>query len=228
MIRELLYELHSLLREFAGSGNVAVLFAASALLLLMFCAGKKSRNGWAVLSPLGVIALAVPEVLERVREKVKGGRFVKYAAVVFAALVMVLAVTSSGRMVFSGDHTEKAENDMHIPSYLTEAMSTLLREEGEPRVLVPYEWSPYFAAYSSRFVLPDDVLDGFDESTIRSELDIIHPDMKKISNIAHRNGFGYVLLPADIWPEVPITKCGYELVLDYGGCSLYREVRDPR
>ena len=228
MIRELLYELHSLLREFAGSGNVAVLFAASALLLLMFCAGKKSRNGWAVLSPLGVIALAVPEVLERVREKVKGGRFVKYAAVVFAALVMVLAVTSSGRMVFSSDHTEKAENDMHIPSYLTEAMSTLLREEGEPRVLVPYEWSPYFAAYSSRFVLPDDVLDGFDESAIRSELDIIHPDMKKISNIAHRNGFGYVLLPADIWPEVPITKCGYELVLDYGGCSLYREVRDPR
>ena len=227
MIRELLYEIHSLIREFAGNGSVTVLFAVSALLLLMLCAKKKSKNGWAAMSPLGVIALAVPEVLERVRDKVRGGRLTRYAAVTFAALVMVLAVTSSGRMVVSGDHTEKAENDMHIPSYLTEAMSTLLREEGEPKVLVPYEWSPYFSAYSSRFVLPDGILDGSDENAIRSELDIIHPDMKKISNIAHRNGFVYVLLPADIWPEVPITKCGYELVLDYGGCSLYREVRDP-
>ena len=119
MIRELLYEIHSLIREFAGNGSVTVLFAVSALLLLMLCAKKKSKNGWAAMSPLGVIALAVPEVLERVRDKVRGGRLTRYAAVTFAALVMVLAVTSSGRMVFSGDHTEKAENDKHIPSYLT-------------------------------------------------------------------------------------------------------------
>ncbi len=227
MIRELFYKLHTAFRSFIGEGNAVVLFVAASLFILLICLREKRRyrNMFTVMSPLSTIGLAVSEVIDRVAGAGYAKPVLKAAAVLFAACLSILAVTSSGKLVFSGELCEKAENEMHIPAYLVDAMNGI--PEGDARVLVPYDRAPYFAAYSSRFVLSPDILKGSDESVIRTELDGIHPDMKKIAGIAHREGFEYVVLPVDIWPEIPITKCGYELVLENEGCRLYREVRDP-
>ena len=228
MIRELFYKLHSTLRSFNGDGNVAVLFIAAVLVLVFLNAGKKNRykRSFAAISPLGVIGLAVSEVIDRVKDGEYKSRFLKVAAVAFAAALSILTITASGRRVFSKDFCERAENGMHIPQYLIDAVSTM-PEEDNTYVLLPYDWAPYLDAYSSRFTLPTDVLEGSDESVIRAELNDIHPDMKKVTQIAHSKGFSYVILPTDVWPDVPITKCGYELILENDGCRLYREVKYP-
>ena len=67
-----------------------------------------------------------------------------------------------------------------------------------------------------------------DMRTLYAQLSVAHPDMRKVASIAHKRGCGYVALSDGIWPEVPITELGYELIFETDGCRLYREVNTSR
>ncbi len=228
MIRELFYELHSTLRSVAGDGAVFVLFVLCALFLasVNFTSGKRS---WAcLLSPLSLIAATVSSVIQKAYATADKCA-AKIMAAVFAGLIAVLAITSSGKNVFSRELCEKAENDMHVPGYIMTAMNEVADEGAEEiRVLAPDRWTAYFEGYSGRFipVYDDDSLSDEDRRILDAELESIHPDMKKIASIAHGSGCGYVVLPDSMWPDIPITKLGYEVMAECGGCTVYREVRE--
>ena len=230
MIKELLSELHSNIRSIVGDGSIFVLYIASVILLISVFTKTAKRLRGVILSVPAAVATAVSYVFERLCSGSYKDRIVKYAAITFAACLCLLVIASSGRSVFSKELCERAENDMHLPGGMETAMSSILEEDDEPCVIVPYEWGAYFAAYSSRFnvVYDDPAMTGEDRQTLMTQLDSIRPDMKKVTGIAHKLGCTYAVIPDGIWPEVPIEKCGYELMLDCDGCNVYREVKTSR
>ncbi len=235
MIRELLFELHTVLRNIAGSGAVLVLFFGAMLLFVLFFSKNRERKIWAMfLSVLGIIAAAVTETVDRVRNDARFRPAQKYAALAVTVCLVVLAIAASGKSVFSEEFNTKAENDMHIPGGLESAMEDILRDADTPVVLVMPGWRVYFESYSSGFELLRSEPEGNDPSTLDedgiilyTELERSSPDMKKVASVAKRRGCEYVVLSDDIWPEVPITKCGYDVFCEYDGCRVYKEVSAP-
>lgn len=228
MIRELLSELYSAHRSIVGDGTVFVLYIA-AVIFVAELSGEKGRIRPLILSVPATICAAVAYAFEKVCELPFKRKIPRYAAVVFAAALMLLAVASSGKQVFSREVCELSENTMHLPQGIMTAMENVPDEKKEVRVLIPCEWKAYLNAFSTRFVTPyddDDPVSEDDRHILETELSGLRPDMRKVSQIAHKGGFTYAIIPDDIWPEVPIDRLGYELILDCGTCSLYREVRD--
>ena len=212
-----------------GDGSILVLYAAAVIAVVIIVRDDGKRILPVILSIPALIAASAALVIKKVTGLPFKSRFVKIIATAFAACICILTIASSGRSVFSRELCEKAENEMHLPGGVMQAMMEMLRSGDDLKVVAPYEWTPYLESYSSRFipVYNDPSLKDADKELLRTELDDISPDMKKITSIAKRAGYGYVLLPEGIWPEVPITKCGYELVDEYNGCRLYREVKTP-
>lgn len=226
MIRELFFELYRGWRNIVGDGNVAVLYIASVIALLTVVRAEGKRAMLLCLSVLGTIGSAISYAIGKVRELPLKKRPTGYAAVIFSACLCLIGIASSGRSVFSPEMCERAENGMHISSHLITAMDAIMQEEDDPVVLAPFEWTPYFKAYSSHFTMAseDNAISGSEYRMLSSELDGIHPDMKKVASVARQRGYRYVVLPDDIWPEIPITGCGYELLKECGKVSVYREV----
>lgn len=208
MVRELLGELYSLYRQFTGTGAIVVLFILSAIVL-----GKryKSRCEMPVyLSVLGTIGYAISEIITRLSG----------ILAVFAAAICILAVATSGSNVLSSDMNSRAENVMHLPANLVESMDVILDESYTPSILTMPEWNPYFESYSSDFIVKY-------ESGLNDELAKLHPDMQKVAETAHECNCEYVVISSEIWPEIPITKFGYELMYETDGCVVYKEVKTP-
>ncbi len=233
MIKELLYQLYTAYRLFAGEGAVTVLYIAAAAVLVFVSVKKKKRYAPAVLSFLGTIGAGFAAICE---EAVSGQKKRGYAcaAGVFALALCILAITSSGKNVFSSEMSERAENDMHIPAGLTEAMDAVISDTGSLRVAVMPGWGLYFEGYSSRFDLlyeeprNGDISSFSDEQrTVYTQLCDLHPDMRKVASASKRAGCGYIVMSKSVWPKVPITGCGYELIFENDTCLVYKEVTTP-
>ncbi len=230
MIKELLGESYIGYRNFVGTGALVTLFVAAITLILLVMRNNR-RITPLVVSVYGSIAAAAAYVLERITGS-DGSKGKKYLTAIFAALLFVLAVTSAGTNVFSQGQSVRAENDMHIPSYITEAADVILSEDAGARVLAMPGWGEWFAAYTSapEMICPQETdADSPDEDmrTLYAQLGVVHPDMRKVAAIAHRMDIKYVALSDGIWPDVPITDLGYELIMETDGCRLYREVSAP-
>lgn len=238
MIRELMYELYSNIRLLIGSGAVVVLFIAS---LIFVFRDRTDNDGDAdhdpcpalFFSPLVLIGCAVSLMFSKVTDTFKNP-LAKRAALVFAACLAALIIASSGTFVFSNDLSGRAENDMHIPSDLIGAMDAVLADDGAAKVLTMPGWGAYLSAYSSSFTLmyedPEgEDLSGLDEDSriVYRQLLTTHPDMKAVASAAKRAKVSHIILSDSLWPEVPITKFGYEPALEEGGCIVYREVKAP-
>ena len=233
MIKELLYQLYTAYRLFAGEGAVTVLYIAAAA-VLFFVSVKRGKNGApAILSVFGTIGAGFATLCEEAvsRQKKRG---YACAAGLFALALCVLAITSSGKNVFSSELSERAENDMHIPPGLNEAMDAVISDTGSPRVAVMPGWGLYFEGYSSCFDLMyeepknGDISSFSDEQrTVYTQLSDVHPDMRKVALAAKRAGCGYIVMSKSIWPKVPINGCGYELLFENDECLVYREVNTP-
>lgn len=226
MIKELLFELHSTLRGIVGEGSIFVLYIAAVIVLISVLAKDRRRFLGVIVSVPAAVAVAVACVFDRVSALSCKNRIAKYAALIFASCLCLLAIASSGKSVFSKELCEKSENDMHLPGDMETVMSAILNEDDHPAILVPYGWSAYFNAYSSRFevIYDDPATKESDKQILMTELDSIRPDMKKVAGIAHKSGCRYAILPDGIWPQVPIEKCGYEMMLECDGINVYREV----
>lgn len=229
MLRELMYELYSNIRLVIGSGAVIVLYMAS-LVMLLRDPGRRREDIPLILSPLAAVGVSASRIFGIIKERMKEP-FVKYAAVAFAACLTVLAITSSGTFIFSRELSETAENDMHIPADIMAAISDILADGDTPVVLTMPGWDAYFECYSSAFVLPCRAISGDetaitdeDDRTLLAELSKNSPDMKKVARIAHKKGCKYVVLAADLWPDIAITEFGYEKMSETGECTVYREV----
>lgn len=208
MVRELLGELYSRYREYTGTGSIIILFILSVIVLEKF--GKERHEKPVYLSVLGTIGCAVSEIITGLSG----------ASAVFAVAICILAVTVSGSNVLTADMNSRAENVMHLPSDLVESMDIILSESDTPGILTMPDWNLYFESYSSDFTVVT-------ESNLNDELSKTHPDMKKVAQAAHKCGCEYVVISSDIWPEVPITEFGYELMYETDGCVVYKEVKTP-
>lgn len=229
MIREMMYELYSNLRLIIGSGAVVVLYIASAIFITRD-PGQKRENLPLLLCPIVAIGTCVVRLFELIREKISQGLPQK-AAAIFAVCLTALAITSSGTCVFSQELSSAAENDMHIPGGILEAVSAVKADSSNACVLTMPGWDAYFSGYSSEFDLPyraisNDMSEIADEDAriLKAELSDHSPDMKKVSRIAGKKGCTYLVLSKDLWPEVPVTKFGYEQMLECDGCVVYRKV----
>ena len=208
MVRELLGELYSLYRQFTGTGSVMVLFVVSVIVLLISNINRYERP--VILSVLGTVGCAVSRIISRLSG----------VSAVFAAVLCALAVVSSGTNVFLPDMNSRAENYMHIPADLVESMDNIMAESDSARVLTMPGWDLYFEGYSSEF-------DIAYESDAYNELEKVHPDMKKVAEAAHECNCDFVVISSDLWPEVPITRYGYEAVYETDSCVVYKEVNTP-
>ncbi len=229
MLRELYFELHSGWRSIVGDGSMAVLYLIAAAVVVGLFAGCRRKILPALLCVTALIAAAAGLIFEKINALYEGNRRKRAAALVFAGCICMLAIFSSGRSVFSGEFCEKAENDMHIPTGIVSAMSEFAGTGEEITVLAPYEWTPYLEGFSTHLVplYRNPSLSTADTDMLSEELSKLRPDMRKITAVSKRCGCRFVLLPDGIWPEVPITRCGYELMAEYDGCSVYREVDGP-
>ncbi len=230
MIKELINESYTGYRQLVGTGSVIVLFIA-AILTVLIVMRKKQKITPLIISVCGCVAAVAAFVIERICEKIADKR-IRYAAAAFAALIFIFVITSSGTNVFSQGQSVAAENDFHIPGYIVESADVILGEKRDARILTMPGWGEYFAAYSSGcdIISPkaeDAASPDEDMRTLYAQLSVVHPDMRKVASIAHRRGCGYVVLADGIWPEVPITDMGYELIFETEGCRLYREVNAP-
>lgn len=208
MVRELLGELYSLYRQYIGTGSVLILFTVSVVVLLLGNIEKSRRP--VIMSVLGTVGCAVSEIISRLSGV--------YAA--FAVAICALAVVTSGTNVFLPDTNSRAENVMHIPQDLVESMDSILAESESPSVLTMPGWDMYFESYSSKFTIAY-------ESDADNELEKIHPDMKKVAEAARECNCDFVVLSRDLWPQVPISRYGYEPVYETDGCIVYKEVKTP-
>lgn len=233
MIKELFFEIYTYHRQLAGEGAVIVLFAAALLFCVCLFAKRGQRYAAGVLSILSTIGIAASEFFEEALSRIKKP-VLKTAAGIFAAAICVLAIASSGRRIFSSEFSEKAIDAMHIPQGMTGAMDAILSDSEEPMVLTMPGWGLFFTSYSSRFQMMYEEGHGGDitsfdedERVAFGELSDVHPDMKKVSLSARRAGCTYIVTSRDIWPEIPLTKFGYELMYENDNCLVYKEVTTP-
>ncbi len=231
MIRELMYELYSDQRLIIGSGAFLILYIASVLLLS--CDPERKREDIPlILAPLVCASSAVSRIPELIGRKITKPS-VRIAALLFALCLTVLAVTSSGTLIFSQELSSPSENSMHIPNDILSAADAVLSDGRGGTVLTMPGWDVYFSCYSSRFDLPcrtkEEVSSITDEDTrlVYTELSQKSPDMKTVARIAHKKGCKYVVLSNDLWPDEPLTKFNYEQVKVFGTCTVYREVTAP-
>lgn len=222
MIRELIGQLYMSLRDVVGYGSVAVLFAASVIVVYL-CSGDKRKEIMPVVLSVPVsICCAAAQLFNAVLQKTKKSSL-RIAAVIFAAALVLLAIASSGRSMFSRQYATRAENAMHIPQDLPDAMDEILNGNDEAKVLTMPDWELFFYDYSSRFIIAE--ADTAPEA--HKELSDVHPDMRIIANDAKRNGCEYVVLSKGLWPDLPLSKFGYELIYNGDLCEVYREVKAP-
>lgn len=233
MIKELLYKLYTDHRQFAGDGAVMVMFIASILALILLYRKKEKSPGAVFLSPLAAIAVAAAAICEEAVSRFTK-RSHRCGAGLVAVFLCILAVVSSGTNVFSEELSERAENNMHIPTGIMEAMDVTLSDTDEPRIAVMPGWGQYFEGYSSRFGLMYEEPDGDDISSfnddqriVYTELSDVHPDMGKVASAARRAGCRYVIISRDVWPKVAINGHGYKLMFENDRCLVYREVDAP-
>ena len=208
MVRELLGELYSLYRQFTGTGSVMVLFIVSVIVLFISNINRNERP--VILSVLGTVGCAVSKIISRLSG----------VSAIFAASLCALAVISSGTNVSLPAMNSKAENYMHIPTDLVESMDSIIAESDSAHILTMPGWDLYFEGYSSGFVIEH-------ESDAYNELKKIHPDMKKVAEAAHECNCDFIVISSDLWPEVPITRYGFEPVYETGSCIVYKEVKSP-
>ena len=227
MIKEMIFQLYNGYRELAGTGAVAVLFAISVLALILTVPAEKAKErALMALCVIPACAAAIAHFIGAAPGK-ETGKSAK-ARTVIAVCLAALAVASSGKSVISPEFTEKAENSVHIPPGVYEAMECILEDSNAPGVLVMPRWSAYFESYSPRFtVTGHEASNAGDEAVIAFELAKKSPDMRKVASAAHRQGCSYAVLPDDIWPDEPITKFGYELFAECQDCIVYKEVSPP-
>ncbi len=232
MIRELMYELYSNLRLVIGSGAIVVLYIAAAVFIARD-PGQKRENIPLLLCPAVAIGTCIIRLYALIRQKISRGTAQK-AAVLFTVCLAALAITSSGTCVFSQELSSVAENDMHIPGGILEAASAVKADDRTASVLTMPGWDAYFSAYSSEFVLPYRAISNEmpeipdeDERILKAELSDHYPDMKKVARFAGKKGCNYLVLSEDLWPDVPVTKYGYEEMLRCDGCVVYRKVEGP-
>ncbi len=72
----------------------------------------------------------------------------------------------------------------------------------------------------------DQLLDE-DQRTAFEELSKVHPDMRKVASAARRKGCRYVVTPVGMWPDIPITGFGFDVMAENGAYIVYREVSAP-
>lgn len=207
MIRELIDQLYMSVRDVVGYGSVIVLFAASVIVVYLRSGDRRKEIMPVILSVPVSIGCAAARILTSV----------------FAAAVILLAVASSGRGMFSRQYATRAENAMHIPGDLPEAMDKVLGDGGKAKVLTMPEWELFFYNYSSRF----DIAGADSAPEAHKELSDVHPDMRIVANEAKRNGCEYVVLAKGLWPDLPLDRFGYERICDGDQYEVYREVKSP-
>lgn len=234
MILELLRELYGTYRRFAGNGVFIALFVVSAFALIYAYRIRQKGSAYILLSPFGTIGAAASEMIRAVSSSKYPRPAVKTAAVVFAVILATLTITSSGEYVFSDEVSSPSTNDMHMPEGLDMAADAILDDSSAPMVLTMPGWGTYLTAYSSNIrLMYEDPLGndisrlGDDARSAYTELGRTHPDMKKIAQLAGKNGCTYVIVSDRMWPEFPLTYYGYEMIYDDGNCSVYKEVSAP-
>lgn len=228
MVRQILSDLYNTYRQIVGNGAVITLFLVCVTVL--FLTGAICKKWPVILSPLGTIGYAVSKIIDILISR--NGK--RYLSAAFAVLIIALAVTSSGSNILASDMNPKAENMMHIPSDIVEAMDAVLADTDEAKVLTMPGWGLYFESYSPAFSLMYDLpahreaawMNEYERNAY-TELGKVHPDMKKVAEAARGCECGYVVLSNDIWPDVPLTKYGYEIIYETEMCSVYREVETP-
>ena len=234
MVRGLLDELHRDFTSFRGTGSVMVLFAAALIVLYLLYSKRKQGTGAVGISVLAAISFVMAAAIDHALSLKTDRRLYRGGAAVFTAVLCLFTAVYSGSAVYLQGDFERAGNEMHIPDDMAEAASFIVKDADHPTVLVMPGYGPYFESFSSAYDLAyEEPYDGDlshlgeDEWLIYTHLSTVHPVMRKVSNAAKRLGCDYVVLSDDIWPEIAITKCGYETVLELDTCSVYREVNAP-
>ncbi len=220
MIKELLYELYTDHRLFVGTGTVLVLYLLCALVFVMTQKEKDHDLPLLLCVPV-TIGAALLKLFEACRSGERS-RAMKIGTGVFAAALCILAVTMSGKNVFSPEISARAENEMHIPTDICAAEAAVLADGDCPIVLTMPGWDTYLRAYSSR---PTVIRE--DEDPAFSELGKIHPDMGKVAKAAKKKDIAYVILSKGIWQDMPLDRFGYEIIYENDTCAVYREVSTP-
>ena len=233
MVREILFTIYSDYRDLVGGGAVIVLFIAAVTASYLMHSSKEHRYVPLILTvPVAIAEAATSFVFLAASAGKK--KLYGYASCIFAVLLCILAIASSGEFVFSPDLSEKTVNTMHLPEGLAEVMDEILADSEQPAVLTVPGHGTYFESYSSRFhMMYEDaaaskaaILDE-DQRIAFDEFSKIHPDMRKVASAAKRKGCGYVVTPVGMWPDIPITRFGFEVMTENDGYIVYREVNAP-
>ena len=213
--------------EYTGTGMYMALYFATLLMAAFYVREKKIKD--AVLLPslfmlLGVYA-AIPFVHNFIMsiydEEIRGRFFwilmapaiaalgctllVKYIdseiKQIAAILLLIPVLFFSGVFKISDSMYQKAENEYRLPQTTIEISDTVLAEEEEPKLIVPYEIADGFRQYSTRIKLlyVEDATYGRirmaeqDMQDACQEMSTATPNLNLIKKLAERDGVHYIV-----------------------------------
>lgn len=233
MLHSIWFKITTLYSTVTGTGAIFVLFVV-ALLFCLFAVGKEDRkSSWCgLLSIMGTIGCAVANVMKSVCDKSFDKKSYTYLYRIFAVILIVFAITVSGKRLFAPDFLSAAENSMHIPQDLVGAMDVILSDSDENAigVVTAAGYGEYFECYSSRFAMlyRDNVFSDvseFDTDVREAYIELLekYPDMRVVAKAAKRNNCSYIVINSkECWPKVSLDSAGYELISSCGSFDVYK------
>ena len=230
MIRQIWINFVTSYRQFEGTGAILVLFAVSlCLLIITYIRKGKGINPAIFFGFIATVAGGFAEFFYAVFDKKYEKKSYKVWSCILALILIVFATALSGKRVFSRNHLEKSDNQMHLPASVLEVSDMILADnaEGPVRIFPGPCIGDEFTAYSSRFVCAYEEnygdLSKYDEKVREaySELGDVHPDMEAVRDAALENDCRYVIIKSGLWPEIPLDNYGFNLYWQNEDLSVY-------
>jgi len=236
-MRELLQDVILMYTRYRGNGRLIPL--ALVALLLCYVIIVKTKKGRRInpavffLYLQAGIAYALIEITKLVcnpNSNKNRDKFDRLLSLI-ALLIVAFALCLSGNRILSSEYFVKADNSMHIRQEYVDVMDRILMDDDNPGVIAPYEMSPYFTMYSSRFNMlydyPKDAdldLLNKDAREAYEELFGYEPDTFKLAQIAKRNNLSYVIISSGRhYPEFPLSTYGFIELDRIGDYIIYKD-----
>lgn len=188
------------------------------LFVKMFCFLAESeiyfRTCW-LLPIIIVIAYAVVHITGRMKEK-KAALF---------AVISVLLILVSGKLVYSNPLYSRAQNIYHVPDSVVHICDAVRVPGREVMAAFPEEMLLYVRQYSPYVCMPygrEVLMGGYNELNAAMEKEVI--DMEQLAPLAREAGCHYVILKAD--KEIMGSPADYGWIR-FGEMDGYIIYRDP-
>lgn len=147
--------------------------------------------------------------------------------------IFSIIIVSCGNLKFSNAAYAKAENLYRFPDYAIDMADTILADNEEPKIAVPYEIAHYFRGYSTKIKLLfgenatygriESLSSDTNEYKVYEQLLLETPDLERIAQLTEAEDCDYIVFNTTFHEfEDEPQAYGFQSVGVFGDYELYR------